>query len=329
MPAARPGASRSHRALPDRARARARRSGRRLPRRGHAPRRKVALKVLTGSVARSRRVARFLREAEVASRLDHPGIATVYEIGTEAGFPFIAMRYVEGETLAARIGRGSERRCRTGCGEEDVAHRRRRRRGRSTPRTRPASSTATSSPGNIMITAGRRSGHPRLRSRARRRRRARHARRGPATSSARPPTCRRSRSRRRPLRLDRRTDVWSLGVDALRVPHASAAVRGPDPRGALPGGAGDGAARSQEAQPAIPEDLESSSRRRSRRSVDRRYETAGAMADDLAAFVERPARRRSPDRRAGPASGGGRGASPRRPPCCSSRSSRSRSLPCC
>jgi formylglycine-generating enzyme required for sulfatase activity/predicted Ser/Thr protein kinase len=67
-------------------------------------RRRVALKMLTGlgSLAPDR-VARFLREAEVASRLDHPAIATVYETGTEEGVPYIAMKYVEGEPLTTRI----------------------------------------------------------------------------------------------------------------------------------------------------------------------------------------------------------------------------------
>jgi formylglycine-generating enzyme required for sulfatase activity/predicted Ser/Thr protein kinase len=66
--------------------------------------RRVALKMLTGlgSLAQDS-VARFLREAAVASRLDHTGIATVYDTGSEQGVPYIAMRYVEGETLATRI----------------------------------------------------------------------------------------------------------------------------------------------------------------------------------------------------------------------------------
>jgi formylglycine-generating enzyme required for sulfatase activity/predicted Ser/Thr protein kinase len=71
-------------------------------------RRNVALKMLTGlgSLA-SDSVARFVREAAVASRLDHPGIATVYDTGTEDGVPYIAMKYVEGETLEKRIAKSS------------------------------------------------------------------------------------------------------------------------------------------------------------------------------------------------------------------------------
>ena len=70
--------------------------------------RKVALKLLLGSrVVDPESRSRFEREAKAASGLDHPNICTVYEIGeSEAGHPFIAMRYVEGETLAAKTARG-------------------------------------------------------------------------------------------------------------------------------------------------------------------------------------------------------------------------------
>lgn len=67
-------------------------------------RRPVALKVLTSLGSPSPAVMqRFAREAEVASHVDHPGICSVYEAGVEGGVPFIAMRYVEGESLAERI----------------------------------------------------------------------------------------------------------------------------------------------------------------------------------------------------------------------------------
>jgi len=67
-------------------------------------RRKVAVKLLTTRAAFSSDVrSRFLREAQAASRLDHPCICGVYEVGEEDGVPFIAMRYVDGVTLAERI----------------------------------------------------------------------------------------------------------------------------------------------------------------------------------------------------------------------------------
>jgi eukaryotic-like serine/threonine-protein kinase len=53
---------------------------------------------------------RFLLEAEVTSRLEHPGVVPVYGLGqTEDGRPFYAMRFIEGETLDAAIQRYHDR----------------------------------------------------------------------------------------------------------------------------------------------------------------------------------------------------------------------------
>jgi eukaryotic-like serine/threonine-protein kinase len=70
-------------------------------------RRRVALKFLPSDKASNfEAAARLLREARAASALDHPHIATIYEIGQYAGQPFIAMAYYEGQTLAARLAHG-------------------------------------------------------------------------------------------------------------------------------------------------------------------------------------------------------------------------------
>ena len=62
--------------------------------------RKVALKLLDPGLTRdSATRARFLREARLASALDNPNICTIHEIGEADGRLFIAMQYVEGETL--------------------------------------------------------------------------------------------------------------------------------------------------------------------------------------------------------------------------------------
>ncbi|MCB9891528.1 MAG: protein kinase [Planctomycetes bacterium] len=72
--------------------------------------REVALKVLPASLKNRGNVhRRFLREAEAASRLQHPGHCTVYERGTQDGIAYIAMQYVEGESLARRIALERER----------------------------------------------------------------------------------------------------------------------------------------------------------------------------------------------------------------------------
>ena len=66
--------------------------------------RPVALKVLHADAFLSPfRAQRFRAEAETTSRLDHPGICPVYEVGEDDGRPWLAMRRLDGRTLAATI----------------------------------------------------------------------------------------------------------------------------------------------------------------------------------------------------------------------------------
>jgi len=67
--------------------------------------RRAAIKVMRSRVAHAVGTARFLREARLGAQIRHPNIVDVFDIGVEAGMPFIVMELLEGETLASFLRR--------------------------------------------------------------------------------------------------------------------------------------------------------------------------------------------------------------------------------
>lgn len=68
-------------------------------------RRSVAIKVLHPELSAALGAGRFLREIEIAARLQHPHILPLYDSGSAAGFLYYVMPYVEGESLRDRLTR--------------------------------------------------------------------------------------------------------------------------------------------------------------------------------------------------------------------------------
>jgi predicted Ser/Thr protein kinase len=69
--------------------------------------RPVAVKVLSaGAADRPDQLARFQREARSSARLNHPNVVRVYDVGSEAGCPFLVMEYVDGRSLEELLSAG-------------------------------------------------------------------------------------------------------------------------------------------------------------------------------------------------------------------------------
>jgi WD40 repeat protein/serine/threonine protein kinase len=261
--------------------------------------RNVALKVFAPGLLPSEQfLARFRREVELASRLDHPGVCTVYEAGTDGDTPYIAMRYVEGTTLAH-------------CIDTSLA---RTPQGRTTSALdlpEPAATSASGrlpevlrvaalvertaralhaaheaglihrdvKPGNVMVT---KDGEPVLLDFGLARDDAQdHALTMTGTLLGTPAYMSPEQLLAQRVRLDRRTDVYSLGVTLYECLTLRRPFDAPTREGLYQQILASEADPPRRANAQIPKDLEVVLLTAMERNRDRRYQTALDFAEDL------------------------------------------------
>jgi serine/threonine protein kinase len=79
-------------------------------------RRRVAIKLLSGElVADEQANKRLLKEARAAATLDHPNICSIYEVGQADEIPYLAMEFLQGQTLENKTQQRVERIARDRC----------------------------------------------------------------------------------------------------------------------------------------------------------------------------------------------------------------------
>ena len=266
--------------------------------------RKVALKLIPDPEAG--RLARLEREAILTSRLDHPGICPVYESGMEGRTAFIAMRFIDGPTLASiaseirllwsskwssKSKSPSKSRNSTTAQSPQAATTRLVRLVAGAARAIHAAHEAgvlhrDIKPGNIMVDQG---DQPVVVDFGLAR----------DTEDGSKSLTRSTEYLGTPLymspeqvkggggrRLDRRTDVWSLGVTLYECLTGRRPFEGPTHRAIFYAIATTEPTSARRSNPSLPADLDIVLATALEKELSRRYQSAAALADDLEAWLE-------------------------------------------
>jgi formylglycine-generating enzyme required for sulfatase activity len=241
--------------------------------------RRVALKVLKASwSASSAMVRRFEVEAQALARIDHPGIATVFDAGAIRGLHYIAMRHVEGRTLAEEIADRKKSGSRIGAAEVARLVTVTEQAARALHYAHEAGLVHRDvKPGNLMISPG---GAPvlldfglaLLRGSDHRLTATGDVLGTPAFMAPEQMAGERGR-------VDRRADVYGLAATL----HEALTCRASRPRHERdPAAALRARPPARRLEPSLSRDLEAVLAAALERDPDRRYATAAAFADDLA-----------------------------------------------
>jgi tetratricopeptide (TPR) repeat protein/predicted Ser/Thr protein kinase len=221
-------------------------------------------------------IGRFLREARAQARVDHPNVCRVYEVGEVEGRPYISMQYIDGRnlgdlceelTLAEKIAlirdvaRAVHAAHRTGLIHRDLK------------------------PGNILLTrdeAG--EVHPYVVDFGLAQEASDSSLTRSGMVSGTPIYISPEQAQGRPL--DRRTDVYSLGVVLYQLLSGTPPFTGTSLAQILLSVVHEEALPLRRLNPAIPRDVETIVARCLEKDPERRYESAWALAEDLERFLQ-------------------------------------------
>jgi predicted Ser/Thr protein kinase/tetratricopeptide (TPR) repeat protein len=235
----------------------------------------VAIKILHEGESEDN-LARFMREAQTASQLHHPNIAAIYEVGNHAGRFFIAMQFIDGVTMDGLFERKLEREkllkilraaslAVHAAHEKGVVHR-------------------DLKPSNIMLS---KEGRPFVLDFGI----ARQMRGGDTLTEAgmvvgTPTYMAPEQASGNPQMVDRRSDVWSLGVILYEILAGTVPHRGRSPAETLMYLVNQDPPAPSTRAPGVPRDLEAVCMKALERERRRRYATAEEFAADLQRWLD-------------------------------------------
>ena len=217
-------------------------------------------------------VVRFLREARAQARVEHPNLCQVHEVGEVEGRPYISMQYIEGKSLSELRGRLSTettvRIVRDVARAVHAAH----KTGLIHRDLKPA---------NILVD---REGRPWVVDFGLAQEQGEEGLTRTGLISGTPAYV--SPEQAQGAALDRRTDVYSLGVVLYELLTESVPFAGPSAAGTLVRVLQDEPEPPRRRKPAIPADLETIVLKCLEKDPARRYESARALAEDLDRWLE-------------------------------------------
>ncbi|MBI4584722.1 MAG: protein kinase [Planctomycetes bacterium] len=255
--------------------------------------RPVALKVLPAIVAADERaVLRFVREAQIAGKLSHPNVVSVYGMGVKEQIPYYVMELVEGRTLAQILARWkdapAEEKTPFGFPRDDVAH--------FSSLARAFADTADGlqhahgkgvihrdiKPSNLILD---RQGRLRILDFGLARLEGQESLTASGGVLGTPLYMSPEQARRKKIPLDHRTDIYSLGATLYELLTLRPPFQGKDHQDTLSQIIERDPVEPRKINPRIPRDLETIVLKCLRKDPGHRYGTAEALAQDLRRFA--------------------------------------------